>query len=204
MDPISIGNVTTFVMAQWYLFLALIVIVALLIRSYRMPALVPPLNVQQAIQEINKRDALMLDVRANEEYQQGHIQNSIHIPLAVLQSRSKELEAYKNHPVIIYCRAGNRSTHAGVILKKIGFSDIKQLKGGILDWQTANLPLTKKAGKPPEPKAVESQAQTPAQNTPAQAEPSDDKLPETAHTESEQKSSEQSDSGQANKPEQAG
>jgi len=152
MEAVSMNSILLFVKDEWVLFLALVVIIALLIRSYRLPALVPPLTVQEAIHSMNKDDALMLDVRANEEYQQGHIQNSMHIPLPVLDSRCAELNDYRNHPIIVYCRAGNRSTQAGAILKKRGFSDIKQLRGGILDWQSANLPLSKKSGTPPQPK----------------------------------------------------
>jgi len=152
MEAVSTDRILVFVKDEWPLFLALVVILAMIIRSYRLPALVPPLSVQEAIQLMNKDDALMLDVRANDEYQQGHIQNSMHIPLASLDARYNELEVYREHPIIVYCRAGNRSTQAGVILKKRGFSDIKQLKGGILDWQSANLPLSKKSGTPPQPK----------------------------------------------------
>lgn len=92
---------------------------------------------------INREDALMLDVREMNEYTGGHIVNAVHIPLSNLNSRITELDKYKNKKVIVSCRSGSRSGNACASLKKAGFADVFNLRGGVMAWQNANLPLVK-------------------------------------------------------------
>lgn len=98
----------------------------------------------EATQLSNRQDALFLDIRDEGEYQAGHIPESVHIPLKQLRDRVAELEKHKNRPVIAYCRSGGRSGSAGGILRKNGFETVYNLGGGIMAWQKANLPLSKK------------------------------------------------------------
>jgi len=98
----------------------------------------------EAVTMINHDDALVLDVRENSEYQSGHIISSTHIPLSSLSGRLGELEKYKNKPVIVGCRSGQRSGQACAQLKKQGFDNVFNLTGGVTAWQSANLPLTRK------------------------------------------------------------
>ncbi|MBI3222435.1 MAG: rhodanese-like domain-containing protein [Nitrosomonadales bacterium] len=96
-----------------------------------------------ALQLINHKDALVLDVREEKEYQSGHVLNSMLIPLFKLNERIGELEKYRDRPVIVMCRSGNRSTSACALLGKQGFTQVYNLAGGITAWQKANLPLKK-------------------------------------------------------------
>ncbi|HEX6829546.1 MAG TPA: rhodanese-like domain-containing protein [Burkholderiales bacterium] len=105
---------------------------------------VPEVDTLEAVQLINQRDALLLDVREDSEYETLHIPNSKHIPAARVGERLKELEKFKNKPVLVLCRSGNRSTAACGLLKEQGFADVRSLKGGIEAWQQANLPVRKK------------------------------------------------------------
>jgi len=98
----------------------------------------------QATQLINHEDALVLDVREDSEYKDGYILNSVHIPLSRLASSLQQLEKYKPRPIIVGCRSGHRSSHGCAVLRKNGFASVYNLKGGILGWQNANLPLYKK------------------------------------------------------------
>jgi len=98
----------------------------------------------ESTQMINHDDALILDVRESNEYSEGHIINSLHIPLSGLKTRIKELEKYKNKKVIVACRSGHRSSQACANLKKGGFEQVFNLSGGVMAWQSANLPLIKK------------------------------------------------------------
>ena len=98
----------------------------------------------QSTQMINHDDALILDVRENNEYSSGHIINSLHIPLSTLTTRLGDLEKYKAKTVIIACRSGNRSSQACTKLKKEGFEQVFNLSGGVMAWESANLPLVKK------------------------------------------------------------
>ena len=88
-------------------------------------------------------DALILDVREDKEYAAGHIPKAKHIPLGNLNSRIKELDKYKNKPILVNCRSGQRSTRACGILKKAGFETVFNLSGGITAWERANLPIDK-------------------------------------------------------------
>lgn len=101
-------------------------------------------NPARATQLINHENAIILDVREDNEYREGHIINSLHIPVSYLRERLKELEKYKDQPIIIGCRSGQRSSQACSILKKNGFDKIYNLSGGIMSWKNDNLPLTRK------------------------------------------------------------
>jgi rhodanese-related sulfurtransferase len=98
----------------------------------------------EATQLINRRDAVILDVREPGEYAAGHLPNAKHIPLGQLASRVKELEKFKERPIVITCASGSRSGSALSLLKKSGFKEAVNLKGGIAAWQQASLPLEKK------------------------------------------------------------
>jgi rhodanese-related sulfurtransferase len=96
-----------------------------------------------AMQLINHKNALVLDVREQSEYDAGHVLNSKLIPLGKLKERLGELEKYRERPVIIICRTGNQSSSACAFLGKQGFAQTYNLNGGIAAWQKANLPLEK-------------------------------------------------------------
>lgn len=89
-------------------------------------------------------DALVLDVREDKEYAAGHIPRAKHIPLGQLAGRMEELDKFKGKPILVTCRSGNRSAHACRILKKAGFETVYNQAGGIIAWERANLPVTKK------------------------------------------------------------
>jgi rhodanese-related sulfurtransferase len=96
-----------------------------------------------ALQLLNHKNALMLDVREQSEYAAGHVLNSKLIPVGKLKERIGELEKYRERPVVVICRSGQRSASACAFLGKQGFSQAYNLDGGIIAWQKANLPLEK-------------------------------------------------------------
>ena len=96
-----------------------------------------------ALQLINHKNALVLDVREDSEYKTGHVLNSRQIPLGKLEERIGELEEYKEQPIVVVCRTGNRSCTAYAMLGKHGFTRVYNLAGGVMAWQKANLPLEK-------------------------------------------------------------
>jgi rhodanese-related sulfurtransferase len=81
----------------------------------------------------NSRSVLLLDVRTLKERKAQSIKKSIHIPLAEMNSRLHELNKFRNHEIICYCKAGMRSLSAASKLKKHGFNTAN-LKGGIVQW----------------------------------------------------------------------
>lgn len=96
-----------------------------------------------ALQLINHKNAVVLDVREPSEYAAGHVLNSKLIPLGKLKERMAELEKYKDQPVVVVCRSGNRSGTACFLLGKQGFVQAYNLAGGMQAWQKNNLPLEK-------------------------------------------------------------
>ena len=93
--------------------------------------------------QLLNRDALLLDVRETNEYEQGRVPNALHIPLSQLAQRIGEVKGRHDQPVIVYCASGRRSRTAGATLAKAGFKDIYHLSGGIAAWRGAGLPLEK-------------------------------------------------------------
>jgi len=104
---------------------------------------VPQVGAIEAVQLINRRDALVLDVRDKKEFAAGHIPNARNIPLAELDGRLREIEKFKSHPVVINCQPGMRPAAVFGALKKDGFGEVFMLRDGIRGWAEANLPVTK-------------------------------------------------------------
>jgi rhodanese-related sulfurtransferase len=104
---------------------------------------VPEVGAMQAVQLLNRQDAVMIDVREPAEFSAGHAPNARNIPLAQLDKRIGELEKFKNRPAIIVCQAGSRAHSATALLKKAGFAEVFVLAGGINAWQQANMPVEK-------------------------------------------------------------
>ncbi len=88
--------------------------------------------------EAMKDDHLLLDVRTLEEYKMGHIEGATLIPVSELANRIDEIEDYKDVPVLVYCRSGNRSITASQILIESGFKHIVNLRRGISAYQASN------------------------------------------------------------------
>jgi len=93
------------------------------------------LSVEEAEKFIQKEKPLILDVRTPNEYYRGHLENAKLIPLSQLASRVNEIESYKNKPILIYCRSGNRSTVAAQILSQKGFKHLSNLRPGLKVWE---------------------------------------------------------------------
>ena len=102
------------------------------------------LNVHDARTKLDDgRDAIFVDVRTPDEYMgpQGHIPESILIPLQDLEWRTNELDAFRDHELILVCRTQNRSAEAAQILRDAGFERLSIMQGGMLAWREAGYPL---------------------------------------------------------------
>jgi rhodanese-related sulfurtransferase len=87
----------------------------------------------------------VVDVRDGNEWDAGHIDGSVHIPLDDLDDRFEELD--RSRPVLTVCRSGNRSAGAARALSADGF-DAQSLDDGLLAWAEAGLPLVDGRGQP--------------------------------------------------------
>jgi sulfur-carrier protein adenylyltransferase/sulfurtransferase len=79
-----------------------------------------------------KEDFFLLDVREPNEYQIGKIPGSTLIPLGEVPQRVNEIPRDKE--IIVHCKMGGRSAKAAAFLRTQGYTNVKNLKGGILDW----------------------------------------------------------------------
>lgn len=104
---------------------------------------VKEVSTAEALQLINHKNALILDVRQPGEFEGGHILNAKLIPLGSLKERIGELEKYREKSIVVVCRSGNRSGTACFILGKQGFLQAYNLAGGMQGWQKNNLPVEK-------------------------------------------------------------
>ena len=102
------------------------------------------LSPTDATRLINHEDAVVIDVRSDGEFRQGHIVNALNIPDSELADRLGRLNKYRGRPVITACRTGQISVKSGGKLVADGFEKVYSLNGGILAWEGASLPLTKK------------------------------------------------------------
>lgn len=76
---------------------------------------------------------LVVDVREADEYAAGHVPGALHKPLGQIQSWAQELD--KDAEILLFCRSGNRSGRAYLFLQTQGFTKLKNVAGGILNWQ---------------------------------------------------------------------
>jgi rhodanese-related sulfurtransferase len=99
------------------------------------------LGTLEATRLMNQPSTLVLDIRDDKDFATGHLPRARHIPLKELESRAAEIQKFKEKPVLVTCRNGNRSGSAARVLKKLGFTNVFQLKGGLAAWEQASLPV---------------------------------------------------------------
>ena len=76
---------------------------------------------------------VILDVRTQEEYDEGHVPGAILIPNTEIENRAEEELPDNAQLILVYCRSGRRSKLAAQILADLGYTNVKEF-GGILDW----------------------------------------------------------------------
>ena len=94
---------------------------------------------------INRRNAVLVDVREEKEYEESRIPSAVHVPQSQLANRAQELKKHTARPVIAYCERGQRSRIAAGALAKLGFTEVYTLRGGLRAWSEAGLPVQKGA-----------------------------------------------------------
>jgi phage shock protein E len=93
------------------------------------------ISASKAMDMINSQDVIIVDVRTQQEYDEGHIEHAILIVNETIVNEPAELPD-KNATILIYCRSGNRSAQAAAKLVKLGYTHIYDF-GGIIDWPYA-------------------------------------------------------------------
>ena len=101
------------------------------------------IDVSGALQLINHKNALVLDVRDENEFANGHVLGAKNIPVLKLKERIGELERYRDKPVVVVCRSGKRAATGCAVLGNREFGQAYNLAGGMMAWQKAGLPTEK-------------------------------------------------------------
>jgi rhodanese-related sulfurtransferase len=94
--------------------------------------------------ELQRRGALLVDVREKSEWDAGHAPKAKHHPLGGLPSSMSRLP--EDRTLVVVCRSGNRSARASKLLAKAGF-DAVNLTGGMTAWKASGLPMVNSRGK---------------------------------------------------------
>lgn len=94
---------------------------------------------------INKEEGVVLDLRSDDEFKEGHIIDSVHlVPNDVKTGNIHSIDKYKEKPVILADTNGMTATSTASLLTKQGFTKVFVLKEGITGWKAASLPLVKR------------------------------------------------------------
>lgn len=91
------------------------------------------ITAEEAKEIIDTEEVIILDVRTQEEYKEGHIKNALLIPDYELENLAENKLPDKNKKILVYCRSGNRSESAARLLINMGYTDVHDF-GGIISW----------------------------------------------------------------------
>jgi rhodanese-related sulfurtransferase len=132
-----------FVINNWYLFLALLVVLGLLVAPNLMQLVhgIQSLTPAQCVSLINRQSAVVVDISEPSAYGTGHLPNAINLPLSTITHGAPSLNKYKDRPLIVIGRNVNTASKAAAFLRKQGFKAVYLMAGGLAAWEKDNLPL---------------------------------------------------------------
>ncbi len=88
---------------------------------------------EEAKEIMDNEEVIVLDVRTKSEYDQGHIEGSVLLPVDEISSKAEEVLKDKKAKILVYCRSGNRSATAAKTLIEMAYENVFDF-GGIIDW----------------------------------------------------------------------
>ena len=83
---------------------------------------------------------LLVDVREQDEWNEGHLPGAVHIPRGNLESRIERAAPDRSGSIVLYCQSGNRSAFAAKTLEELGYENVVSLAGGFTDWKRNGFP----------------------------------------------------------------
>jgi rhodanese-related sulfurtransferase len=137
-----------FVINHWFLWSVLSIFVALLI-YHEINANAGggrKISPQDAVQLMNREKAVLIDLRDQTNFENGHVTGAINIPLKHLSEKNDKMQKYKKRPIILMCIQGQHAAKACAQLVKQGYEKVYFIGGGIGAWRSASLPLIKSTG----------------------------------------------------------
>ena len=105
---------------------------------------------QEAFQELDSGDAILIDTREPHEYAESHIDGANLMPPAMVVDNIEAKVPDKSSRVLMSCRSGVRSATAAELLMEMGYEDVASVAGGILEWQEQGLPVITSTALTPE------------------------------------------------------
>ncbi len=138
-------RIPEFVINHVFLFSLLFAILTLLMWNIFSDMLsgIKTLLPEEVTRLINHDDAKVVDLRAQADFEKGHIIDAINISADQLDGQLDKIKKFKDNGIVFCCASGSVSAKEARKLMNEGFEKVYSLKGGILSWQNANLPLTK-------------------------------------------------------------
>lgn len=132
-----------FVGNHWLLALGFVVVLLAIIvnEARQLKSGSSSLDPSAATQLFNRQEAVFVDLRGEAEFRKAHLPGAQSLPASALAERATKLDRFKNKPVIVYCANGMQSGRAAAELRKLGFAQVYQLRGGLASWQSAGYPL---------------------------------------------------------------
>jgi rhodanese-related sulfurtransferase len=122
----------------------IVYIVAFLAPVYLLAGVAEDISQDALLERIKEgADQLILDVRSEKEYQNGHIAGAVHIPFDEIKDRLAEVEPFKSKDIIVYCQSGRRAGMAAKTLKEAGFTRLYHLDGDWGAWSKNDRPFVK-------------------------------------------------------------
>jgi rhodanese-related sulfurtransferase len=104
-----------------------------------MPTTVPSISAKEAASEVAAGSSLIVDVRERNEFDQERIEGVVLVPISEFVARHPDLP--KDRPLLMLCAAGSRSTSATMYLLQGGWTDVRNITGGMIGWRSAGLPI---------------------------------------------------------------
>jgi rhodanese-related sulfurtransferase len=132
-----------FIIDNWMLFAVAIGSATMLFMPQIKGAAGGTLSAAGAVQLMNREKAVVVDVSDPEEFALGHMNNAKNVPFSQLEEKLAGQVKNKELPLILVCTSGVRSNRAVGVAKKLGFTNVQALAGGLKSWKEANLPLEK-------------------------------------------------------------
>jgi sulfur-carrier protein adenylyltransferase/sulfurtransferase len=90
---------------------------------------------------LSEGEAVAVDVREREEWDEGHLPGAVHVPRGFLEQRIEQAAPDRQQPVVLYCAGGARSALAAKTLEELGYERVFSLVGGFTDWKRNGLPF---------------------------------------------------------------
>lgn len=105
-----------------------------------------PADAYSTITEARPDNLVVLDVRTPEEFEEQHLADAVLVDFHGPDFADRIADLDRDATYVMYCRSGNRSGQAREMMQNLGFSDVRDIDGGILSWLDQGLPVETSSG----------------------------------------------------------